>query len=569
MLQIKKLYSYPEIFDAIEFERGVNFILGEPSEDSAKTNGVGKSVAIEFMNFALLNNYAGSRVKKVPESICPLDTVISIDLWINEETVTVHRCPGTQNQPTIVAKEKRHEFQNIEDARSFLESIVFTKTDNERPSFRSLLSILMRDERSEFKSIVNGFDTATKIPDDYSAHLYLLGIKVEIYRRVRTLQKEVSRLKSKISDFQKSVEMLRDKKLDEARADLNELDSEVALIERDIENLENFESSDALQTEIQNLDNRISDKRRAAAILMNKLSQLEPVEREKLQISTEELTEYYNDLKEGLGDLVSRDLNELKSFKEKVYRFQDDVLQKRRTSLEQELTQIKSELRILDKEYQKKLRQLDQGGALRTLKQAFANYQEKSDQLADLRSFIHGYDTADTARREKNVEKDTEVLRLQSNIDRIEVEVRSFEETILSIHNFVMGNRQASFTINTVEKAQVIEIVLRIDSDGSHSVDREKTFIYDFSLLINENTSKRHLGFLVHDNLFDVDTDTLKRSLKFILNQQDKLKGQYIVTLNSDRISSDAPDLMKELNKLVRARFTKANRFLKRKYQQL
>jgi uncharacterized protein YydD (DUF2326 family) len=58
--------------------------------------------------------------------------------------------------------------------------------------------------------------------------------------------------------------------------------------------------------------------------------------------------------------------------------------------------------------------------------------------------------------------------------------------------------------------------VLRIDDDGSHSVEREKVFIYDIALLLNEYTKSRHPGLLVHDNIFDVDDDTLRKSLEFI-----------------------------------------------------
>ncbi|MAW82435.1 MAG: hypothetical protein CMI63_19540 [Parvularcula sp.] len=569
MLQIRKLYSTPELFAPVTFLPGVNLILGETSESSKKTNGVGKSIAIEFLNFALLNNYADSRVKKVPESVFPLKAYACVDLVINGNEVTIQRSREFEKRPTIIIEGKSLAFSKLDDARQYIENLLFRHEENERPSFRSMLSILMRDERSEFKSIVNGLNTSVHAPDDYTPHLYLLGIDVRIYKRIKNIQSELKRLQDKIREFKKSVVLLRNKKLEDARADLNELDAEVAVIQNDLESLENFNSNEELQQDVQRLDSRIAEKRREAAILLDSIARLKPVERERLDISHEELSEYYNDLKAGLGDLVSKDLDELYAFKQKVYNFQNDVLKRRRAALESDLEDIREELKSLDKEYEQKLRTLDQKGALRTLKQTIASFQEKSDELADLRSFIVGHDKALSDKREKTVEKDTQVLHLQSDIDQLEGNRASFEETILSIHNFVMGNRQASFTIKTVDAAQVVEILLRIDSDGSHSVDREKTFIYDFALLINDVTKQRHLGFLVHDNIFDVDTDTLKRSLKFILNQSTQLGAQYILTLNSDRVSSDAPDLLEALDKCVRARYTKSSRFLGCKYQEV
>ncbi len=568
MLQIRKLYSDPTVFDAIPFLPGVNLILGEPSEGSAKTNGVGKSIAIEFLNFALLSKYSSSRVKKIPKEVVPLDVEICVDLLIGSQEVTIKRVRGEENRPTILVNGDLFEFAKLEDAHSFLGNLLFEGSEATHPSFRSMLGILLRDERSEFKSIVNGYDTTLKISDDYAPHLYLLGVDISRYKKIKVLQKEASDLRQKVKEYEKSVMLLRQKKIDDARADLNELDAEVSIIEQDIENLENTKSYDALEAEMQELDEAILERRRQSAIILDKISRLEPIEVETVEISTEELSEYYNDLKAGLGDLVAKDFDELQAFKAKIYRFQDEVLRKRRESLERSLKEVKDALRVMDKEYQKKLRLLDQGGALKALKQTFATYQEKADQLADLRSFISGHDGAVSQRREKLLEKDTEVQRLQVSIDQANRIKSSFEGTILDIHNFVMGNRQAAFHIETVDRAQVVDITLRIDSDGSHSVEREKTFIYDFSLLTNESTGERHFGLLVHDNIFEVDSDTLKRSLDFIAQHAPALQGQYILTLNSDRASSDAPDAMKALVSSVRARFTKQNRFLKKKYQE-
>ena len=195
-------------------------------------------------------------------------------------------------------------------------------------------------------------------------------------------------------------------------------------------------------------------------------------------------------------------------------------------------------------------------------------FREKSDQLSDLRRLITSYDAAISQKRDQQLEKDIELQKLQSSIDDTETIKDSFERTILDMHGYVMGNRQASFRYNTTSKKQVVEISLRIESDGSHSVEREKTFIYDFSLLQNEHTSERHFGLLVHDNIFDVDSDTLRRNLNYIAGHMHEFRGQYILTLNSDRAVSDAPRQMNALQSVVRARFTKADRFLKVSYQE-
>ena len=57
-IRINKLSSENNIFDEIIFHDGVNLILGEKYDDSIsqgrKTNGVGKSMSIEFLGFGLI-----------------------------------------------------------------------------------------------------------------------------------------------------------------------------------------------------------------------------------------------------------------------------------------------------------------------------------------------------------------------------------------------------------------------------------------------------------------------------------------------------------------------------------
>lgn len=568
MLRVDRLYSEPQLFDPLVFGAGLNLILGEPSDDSKKTNGVGKSVSIEFLNFALLSRYSDSRIKRVPEEAFPLDARVCVDLNVSGKKVTIKRSRDAENKPIIIQNETLQNFDKLEDAQGFLSALIFEDVREEHPTFRSMLGIFIRDERSEFKSIINGYDTKKRIADDYGPHLYLLGASIEMYQSIKRLQNEISSTDSQIKKLKADVQLLRQKKMEDARSDLNELDAEVAAIEESIENLENSAAYDVIEEEMSALDTSISELRRRSAVIVENLVKLEPIEAEPVDISEDELREFYDGLKVGLGNLVSRDFSQLQEFKQRIYRFQNEVISKRRADLEGELKEVRSTLKVQDREYQKRLKLLDQTGALRTLKQTFATYQEKSDQLADLRSFITGYDAAISQKREQQLEKDIQLQKLQSSIDNAETIKESFERTILDMHGYVMGNRQASFKYITTPRKQVVEISLRIDSDGSHSVEREKTFIYDFSLLQNEYTSERHFGLLVHDNIFDVDNDTLRRNLNYIANHMHEFRGQYILTLNSDRASSDAPDEMDALQSVVRARFTKTDRFLKVSYQE-
>ena len=58
-IRINRLYSENGIFEEILFHDGVNIILGKKYDDSLvkgrKTNGVGKSMCIEFLDLSLIH----------------------------------------------------------------------------------------------------------------------------------------------------------------------------------------------------------------------------------------------------------------------------------------------------------------------------------------------------------------------------------------------------------------------------------------------------------------------------------------------------------------------------------
>ena len=67
-IRLNRLYSESNIFEEISFHDGVNIILGEKYDDSSvkgrKTNGVGKSMSIEFLDFGFLNDYENQELQK-------------------------------------------------------------------------------------------------------------------------------------------------------------------------------------------------------------------------------------------------------------------------------------------------------------------------------------------------------------------------------------------------------------------------------------------------------------------------------------------------------------------------
>jgi uncharacterized protein YydD (DUF2326 family) len=239
--------------------------------------------------------------------------------------------------------------------------------------------------------------------------------------------------------------------------------------------------------------------------------------------------------------------------------------------LSDQIATIERKLAKLNLDYTAKMSVLDQAGAFKTLRQNYAALHQKSEELGKLRSFIARLNDLENEKKRIRNSKENAILELDSKINAAHRAIKSLENTILDIHEYVQGKRKASFGIQTTTKKQVVQIVMRIDDDGSHSVDREKVFIYDLAALINEETRKAHPGILIHDNIFEVDDDTLRRGIKYVDEEVDLSEGrQYIVTINADRLekATNNSTMYWKLRDRIAARYTKEKRFLRVKYQE-
>ncbi|MBB3699500.1 DUF2326 domain-containing protein [Flammeovirga yaeyamensis] len=577
MIRFKKLYSIPKFFEPIKFESGLNIILGEKSEGNNKTNGVGKTMAIEFLNFCLLKKSSDSRVTLIPDHILDIDTVVYLDINIYTDFLTIAR---SIKKPDVVTIFKNGveiiSNESIEIASEYLGNLYFREFPLHitRISFRNLLNPIIRDERSEFKDIIQCFDTAKRIPSDYKPHLFFLNLNIELYSEIKKVIDELTKKTTFVTETKKLITSDYNK-VSEAKARLNELEGEVSKINTSIEKLKTNESFESIQDDLVKLESRLSKLRIRQKTLKLEIKQINSLP-EPENISENEITILFNQFKDGLGDMVEKSLQEVKEFKTRIDSFKNSLINNKLKMLQSELISLNTKIQRLDDEYSEKISLLDNGELLKDLKTSINIFNKKNQELNNLRSVIDRYNKAEKEKKSLKNTKDNKIIDFDDHLSDKQVEIKEFEETILYIHENIMGNRNAHFGIETINSAKAKEFLsfdFRINDDGSWSTNRMKVFIYDLALLLSDSTKKNHPKLLVHDNLFNVDNDSLEKSLNFLHKQSENHpeEFQYILTLNRDMV-----EIMEERNLIefnisdyARAKFTKNDRFLKVKYSEL
>ncbi|MFR3264773.1 MAG: hypothetical protein ACLTQN_02050 [Blautia massiliensis (ex Durand et al. 2017)] len=157
------------------------------------------------MDFCFLNDYEKSRIVKIPKEVFPVEENVILDLDIGQETVTIKRNRKQADKPYTYQEGKQFPLIKFRTQEIIWTGIIFSKLNGKKvPSFRNLFSILMRDERSEFTDIIKCHDLTKKIPDDLSAHLYLLGFSLEAYKNTIETIREVEAVSTVLTKEKKN-----------------------------------------------------------------------------------------------------------------------------------------------------------------------------------------------------------------------------------------------------------------------------------------------------------------------------------------------------------------------------
>lgn len=578
MLRLHRLWSEPRCFEPVTFGSGINLILGEKSDaeqqQGRKVNGVGKSLCVEFLHFALLREFEKTRVARIPEGKLPTDLIVILDLTINGQALQIRRSLAHPNQPTIWRNDAPETFGNLDEATRFLGDLLFAgQASGGFTSFRSLVSLLMRDEESAFSDILRTMAPGTRAPNDPQPHLYLLGFDLAPYRRLIETIKEIEQLTRTLSQLKADLTRHGEVPLRDIAAELNEEQKDVEVIQQGLHELRAEPAFAQVEEDLNRLETRLGELRAQRKGISFQIDQIRSLPKPEV-IDETDIQIVYDRIRAGLGALVMKSLDQARAFKQEVEKFQGSLLTdelKRLESAERELT---TKIRQMSEEHAALVAQVDRKGVLKELSAGLSVAMHKHQDYYRRQTLFAQYKQVEQRREDERSERQLafDSLRKQRQ-EHHDVEAAMNHEVAL-IHERIMSIRKASFTIQLNSNANVkhpLNLDLRIDDDGSHSIERTKVFIYDCALMFSPCTRERHPGFLLHDNIFDVDQDTLVQCLNYLQEQVDRGEDfQYVLTLNREKIEvEERARLIKlDVSAATRATLTKAAPFLGFRYQE-
>lgn len=572
-IKLKKLYSVPKIFDEISFHDGLNIILGEKVEDNSnrKTNGVGKSVCVEFINFCLLKDYDDTRLSKISPSDIDYNTYILLDLLIGFNNITIKRQISSYNTIEINVNEETYKFNKINDAKSFLETLIFGKKNS--ISYRQLISCVTREEKIDYSNIFSYYGSK-KIPDDPTALLFMLGLEKEKINSVSKVQKQFTTKNEAKNEAKKNLEKLSNLSLKEIKSSINEKEIILKNLLLDVRKIQTDDIYKSIENELVKIESELKQLRTDRILLKNKISQIEGLPKPEI-INSKDLKNTYNYFKDGLGDYIEKSLDEVISFKNIVEKYQQTLVNEKLKKYREDLNIIENKIRLIQSEYDKKLDSInfENKSGIDYITNGVKNIVSLQNEVNDTKALFNLYNKLDLEVKELKTEYTVKLNELNKNLAEVNETIDSLEKTIVEFHKYVMNDGHCSFSISLDDKIstkKLVNVDLRITDDGSYSVDRIKMFLFDIALMIDDKTRKRHPKFLIHDNIFQMDNDSLEKCISLILEKEQEFSDfQYITTLNIDDIEKTSINSIINSDKYIVAKFTKNNKFLKIDYKEL
>jgi len=346
------------VFEPIPFEKGMNFILGERSSDDTdspernKMNGVGKSILIEIIDYCFLNDLKSSRLQYIPLNLVYDRTYFCMDFEVVAsdgiaQMVTIKRDRLNKGSFVVfVVDGEEIPFEKLEDAKSYMERFIVIARDNDSPSLRSLISILLRDEKTQYGDIF--FTDSDSKRYNYSdlirPHLYLFGAKLDIIADIRRLLLQRKNIKKIIAQVNSDFRTLNIS-ADEVKAHINDLQDRLEKLDRAIQHLAPAEASIQKKEEIAMLLSRLdglTSQRASKEYLLQKIKSLPKAK----EINTKQLSAVYNSYKKGLGDLVGRSFEDVLAFRREIEKFQEDLIINKQKEVRDQLQLINDDKRV-------------------------------------------------------------------------------------------------------------------------------------------------------------------------------------------------------------------------------
>lgn len=551
---LHKLYSEPlGLFskDVIEFKNGINFVFAKKDKDSDSKNslnGVGKSLFLNFLDFALFSSKT-EHIKSAKENNKIDDYIIVLEFSIKDKDYIIKRALKEENKNIIFGlKEKPFVYESINEAKQTLCDLIF-KEENYKGKYystwlRKLLPFFIKKQENP-KTKVNfldpiqfsNFNEMESVP----YHLFLLGIdnslfwkNFEIKSDLKIKDKAIKEIKSLIVD----TYGLKD--IPQAENTIDRLKAEVIQHEKNIKKFQLADQYKNIEEESNKLTAEIKDLWYQNHLDNKKIESYKDSYRLGDTIKTTRIKNLYFDLNEILAINIKKTLDEAIKFRKSISESRKEFLSQEIKNIEVEILERSNKIKNIEIERSKLFEFLEAKEAIRDLSEAYLNLSKKREQLNELEGKIKLYQDLNGEITEREAEIANLYVEITKFIKKIHQEISDFRNIFFEVHNSIYPeNKDKSFGFNFApnnKKDSKVDMKVFLPAELAKGKNKGRTLIYDLSLLFSIIERNNNFPrFLVHDGIFDgMDPAHFVSLYEYLERLSINKNFQYIITLNEE-----------------------------------
>lgn len=567
-----------ELFSAVEFDSGCNFIYGVRDLQGDSLNGIGKSLFLDFLDFGLLgyfNPKHNSRLARAYNKSLLKNSSVNLEFQVGQTKYNIVRSFNNYNYPSLFSSKVNHQEKYIRELQDILFEIIFARpsysgfTDNNW--YSKLIQLYLKIQKVSDERFINPVKfTKGSTLEMVIYHLFLLNIDNTIFH-------QYSELLSNISSFGKSRETTKQflfenhniENITAAHNTLNNLQNKIRKHQKAIDNYTLSEQYDSLSEKADEITSKIKSLMLKNSYDRKKILEFEQFSTQKVNFSSNRVESIYNEISPELGAFVKRSLDEAKSFRNAVVQSRENFVNTQKTILTERIKKREREIETLEKEQSQIISSLSSRNAFTDIKDSYEHITVLNSQKSTLESQLSLYQ--DLVRKEDKLKNSISFKKneIDDYIKSIEGEVKEFSSLMSDIYQSVFQTigESPAFTISNDDKP---ELNILPDDIYSHGLNQGRTLVYDLAILFN--SIEKNLNsprFLVHDGIFDSLDNTHLLYLYKYCNEKlnPDFEFQYIVTLNQIEDGNEDDILNhKKVYDLAKLRLSQNNKLLGQKF---
>ena len=552
---LNKIYSEPEVFEPVEFIRGINYIFGKKeisTEGNVKNslNGIGKSTFLDLIDFALLSSYNKRDSKRLhaayQKGILKGVTII-LDFEVEGIEYSIKRAFDKPSTIYLSINDNAYEDYPINNIKPRICDIIFKRKYTGHYSDRWLRKLLpfyikiQTPEKEPFLNPIKYIREAKEIElNNY--HFYLINIDNKISYRNLQVQTDLKKLEITTTEAKRVITETY------GTIKMPEIDSKLRKYKIDIEKLEEsiklFQLSEKYKIDEEKLNKLTSDIKEL--LFQNnsdelKIKSYQDSLKIDINIKPNSISKLYAEFNQLLASNIKKSLDDAVKFRHNLVQSRREFIQDEIDSLQETITKRENNISVKTQERANVFKLLKAKKAITDLTDAYFQLNKIKEDESELKSKVKILKDLTKERIEINKqinEIEGKILEFEEQIQDKELE---FSKIFLEIYNALYPELEDisifDITANLNSDAKIQFTILPSNEMFSKGRNQGRTLIYDLSVLFHSIEEKlKEPRFLIHDGILDgMDKTHFIELVKFLEEKRlQKYDFQYFLTLNEE-----------------------------------